>query len=388
MTLQSSSLYKSFMVHIRSKDVDQLTTNYNTDFTFNLQAPISRVNANQDIHISLSSAEIPNTIYQFNSNLDNLNLYLDGSSSFVLTPGNYDVFEMIALITASSFPYSATFDENTNKITLTNTDATSHVINFGDAESKGLAKALGFERVNETVGAGGNTTSDGSINFSVVHSIFLYSDLALSNVITSEAKGNYESILDKIPILVAPFDIIHYDPYQTAPFSSVLEAQQITKISISLRDQNGRLIQLNDARYEISLLIEIHNRPIIELQRPVTITEQSGRRRGLTLPNIDVPDVPDVPDEPIQEQVQAIPEQAIPTLQRTPSILPAELRQQIENIREPVSINTASVGNFSGLPPPEPTIQIKEPEEEMNYNNTDENLLDAILQAKVLALEK
>jgi len=369
MTLASSSLYKSFMVHIRSKDVTQLTTDYNTDFTFNLQAPISRINANQDIHISLSSAEIPNTIYQFNSNLSNLNLYVDGSSSFVLVAGNYDVFEMIALITASSFPYSATFDENTNKITLTNTDATSHVINFGDDESKGLAKALGFDRVNTAVWAAGYTTSDGSINFSVVHSIFLYSDLALSNVITSEAKGNYESILDKVPILVAPFDIIHYNPYQTAPFSSVLEAQQITKISISLRDQNGRLIQLNDARYELSLLIEIHNRPIFETQRPISVREHAGRRSSITLPNIEYPDLPE--EEPTP-----------PKLARTQSILPDELKQQIEYIRQPVSIDTASVGNFSGLPPPEPTIDIKE----MDYNNTDENLLDAILQAKVLAL--
>ena len=39
------------------------------------------------------------------------------------------------------------------------------------------------------------------------------------------------------------------------------------------------------------------------------------------------------------------------------------------------------------MPPPKPKIEIKETQEEMNYNNTDENLLDAILQAKVLALE-
>jgi len=374
MTLASSTLHKAFMVHIRSKDVSQLTTDYNTDFTFNLQAPIKRVNANQDIHISLSSAEIPNTIYQFNSNLSNLNLYVDGSSSFVLTAGNYDVYEMIALITASSFPYSATYDENTNKITLTNTDATSHVINFGYAESKGLANALGFERVNETICSGGTTTSDGSINFSVVHSIFLYSDLALSNVITSEANGNYESILDKIPILVSPFDIIHYDPYQTAQFSSILEAQQITKISIALRDQNGRLIQLNDARYELSLLIEIHNRPIYENQRPISVSDQVSGGRRRSMPTIDYTD--------IQEE-----EESQPTLERTESILPEELKRKIDFIRQPVSIDTANVGNFSGLPPPEPTIEIKESQEEMNYNNTDENLLDAILAAKVLALE-
>ena len=257
--LNLESLSHSYMIHVRSKDCRELTEGFNTDLQVNLDAEIKKRNQNQEIHISLSSAEIPVSYYTFSSNLDNLNIYVDGSASLVINEGNYDIYELVDLITAdATFPYSAAYDENKGKITLTNTDSTEHTINFSQTNSRGLSKALGYEREDEVVASGASTTSDGVINLQTIHTIFLYSDLGASNVITTE-NGNYESILDKIPVKVVPFEIIHYNPYDTAPFTTVLTNEAISNFRLSLRDQNGKLLQMNAVRFELSLLVEIHN---------------------------------------------------------------------------------------------------------------------------------
>ena len=149
MAVNTETMDNSYMVHIKSKDVKQLTANFNTDMLIDLAAPIQRDNSDQDMHISLSSAEIPISFYAFSSQLNNLNIYVDGAISLVIEEGNYDVYEMMAEINAvGAFPYTLTYDVNKAKYTLTNTDATLHILNFGDSESRGLSKALGFSRTN------------------------------------------------------------------------------------------------------------------------------------------------------------------------------------------------------------------------------------------------
>jgi len=339
--LALDSLSHSYMIHIRSKDCRELTTGFNTDLQVNLDAEIKKRNQNQDIHISLSSAEIPITYYAFSSNLDNLNIYVDGSPSLVITEGNYDIYELVDLITADgSFPYSASYDENKGKITLTNTDASSHTINFSQTNSRGLSKALGYERSDENVSSGGTTTSDGVINLQTIHTIFLYSDLGASNVITTE-NGNYESILDKIPVKVSPFEIIHYNPYDTAPFTTVLTNEAISNFKISLRDQNGKLLQMNDVRFELSLLVEIHNNNDLQ-QAPPPRARRSliSEEREQVIENIEeqptqsqpIPTAPIIPIQSMIPQLPAQPQLPRPEPQtKLPQSLPIEIPPKNED---------------------------------------------------------
>ena len=249
-------LASSYMMHIRSKDCIELTEGYNTHLGVSLKAPINRA-PNQMLHVSLSSAEIPVSWYAISAALKTNQFYIDGAPSLIVPDGNYDIFELETLITADApFPYSMAYNENTGKVTLSNNDATEHTINFSQTNTRGLAKALGFERDDEVVAAGGEITATGCVNLRTVHSLFLYSSLAIANVITSN-QGNYEMILDKIPILVRPFETVQFNPYQTAPFSSMLKDNSIREFQLSLRDQNGNLIQLNDTRFELSILVEV-----------------------------------------------------------------------------------------------------------------------------------
>tara|TARA_Y100001937_G_C7114494_1_gene329431 strand:- start:865 stop:1998 length:1134 start_codon:yes stop_codon:yes gene_type:complete len=377
MAVNTETMDSSYMVHIRSKDVKQLTSGFNTDLLIDLAAPIKRNNRNQDLHVSLSSAEIPITFYAFSSNLNNLNIYVDGAVSLVIPEGNYDVYEMMAEINSvGAFPYTATYDDNKGKYTLTNTDATLHTINFGDTESRGLSKALGFERANEVVGAGGNTTSDGVVNFQTIHSIFLFSDLNVENVITTgEEVNNIQPIIDKIPINETPFSILHYNPYLTAPFSSKVDNDSIRTFRISLRDQNNNLIQMNDVNFEISLLFEVHNKDQISnisVERDVIIDRPIRRSMTENIQTIPVDENDNqIEEEPVNELIRTLSRQRLPDLN-----LPPPMENPIITDRTTIKQNQ----------PIKRLTTIEEEEEKEKDKELKGELLDAVLQAQLLTI--
>jgi hypothetical protein len=72
--------------------------------------------------------------------------------------------------------------------------------------------------------------------------------------------GNYRNIIQKIPVNVPFSKVISYNPYMSSQFSSIVNSTEIKNIEISLRDQADRLIQLNNVNFELSFLIEIHQR--------------------------------------------------------------------------------------------------------------------------------
>jgi hypothetical protein len=346
MSLSLETIDNSFLLFVRSKEVVLLDSNLNSNLKIDLQAGITRNNALQDIHIQLNSCEIPHSFYNFSSNLNNINLFLDGSSSLVLTEQHYDIYELVAFITSASFPYSATFNIQTNKITLTNTDSTSHIINFSETSSQKLATALGFKNVDVTVGSGASITSDNSVNLNTIHSIFVHTNLPVSNVITT-TQGNLRTIIQKIPVKCQFGEVINYNPYENGIFSVVINKNEINSLELSLRDQNDILIDFNNVNFEISLLFEIHQK------------ELNGDRRSLPIP---------------------IP---LPNLDRTPTPRPIRPFNPATVEEIPVS----DVGTFSN-PRPNPIIEI--PEQPIDKIEEDKILSDNFkleLQRKLTNLE-
>jgi hypothetical protein len=316
----------------------------------------------------LSSCEIPVSFYNFSSNLNNINLFVDGSSSLVLTEKNYDVDQMVAAITASSFPYSASIDYQTAKITLTNTDATEHIINFSETSSRNLAKALGFNREDRTVASGGSLTSDDVVNMNTIHSIFVHTNLAVSNVITT-TNNNYRNIIQKIPVTKSFGEVLNYNPYQSSLFSSVLNINEINNFRISLRDQNDNLINFNDVNFEISFLFEIHSPS--NIQTNLTAGDEPPQRRR-RLP-IEIPITQ--PTESLQPEEPRIIKRSdtpIPQLTRTES-LPI---QQLGFFSQPKKTPTIEVD-----------IQNKNLEEDkLLDDNFQDKIQSAILEAKLETL--
>ena len=273
--------HHSWMVHIRSKDCTELTTGFNSHLQVELASAIERIPGHR-FHISLSSAEIPFTWYNVSEDLLSQKIEVDSNPSLSLVKGNYNIYDLVTAVTAdATFPYSMTYDIKTNKVTLTNTDASDHTINFSSDNSRELSKMLGFNREDRDLLAGATLDSDGAVNLRPVHSMFLYSNLAASNVLTSTYGGNIENILDKIPLgNVDPLQVIAYDYYETAPFSTIITTDAVQSFQVSLRDQNSKLIQLNGARYELSLLIEQRLSYEFEMDHPAHPYPASTRRKG------------------------------------------------------------------------------------------------------------
>lgn len=347
MSLSLETIDNSILLFIRSKEVIKLDDNLNSNLKIDLQAGISRNNALQDIHIQLNSCEIPHSFYNFSPNLNNINLFVDGSLSLALTAQHYDIYQLVAFITSASFPYSATFDIQTNKITLTNTDSTSHIINFGESSSQKLATALGFNNVDVTVGVGGSITSNNSINLNTIHSIFVHTNLPVSNVITT-TEGNLRTIIQKIPVKSSFGEVINYNPYENGIFSVVINKNEINTLELSLRDQNDILIDFNNVNFEISLLFEIHQKELNNVDR-----------RSLPIP---------------------IP---LPNSERTPT--PRPIRPF--NPATVQEIPVTDVGTFSN-PRPNPIIEI--PEQPIDKIEEDKILSDNFkleLQRKLTNLE-
>jgi hypothetical protein len=347
MTIQTIS-DTSYLLFIRSREVEQLTVGLNTNMKINLEAAINTNNALQDIHIQLSSCEIPHSYYNFTSALNNINLYVDGSVSLQIPPSHFSIYEMIDYInssSASAFPYSAEFKSQTNKIIFTNTDSTQHIINFSEASSSGLAKIFGYNIIDVTAGAGASIISDYSINFNVIHSLFVHTNLSISNVITT-TDGNYRNIIQKIPVSVPFSKVISYNPYMSSQFSSIVNSTEIRNIEISIRDQADRLVDLNNINYEISFLIELHQRD----------GGGGNGRRSDSIP-LPIPSLPSIPNNPLP--------------------LPTN-----PNVNNEILINPRDFSTISATPALTPVV--------IPVNNEDENLHDkqqSELQDKLLELE-
>lgn len=368
--------HHSWIVHIRSKDCydetdssSQLTPGFNSHLQVELGAPIERIPGHR-FHISLSSAEIPFTWYNVSTHLVSRQIELSSGTSLNLDEANYNIYELVAAITAATFPYSATYDIKTNKVTLTNTDSTTRFINFASNDSKELSKMLGFDRLNREVTSGASISSDGVVNLRPVHSMFLYSNLAASNVLTTTYGGNIENIIDKIPLgHVDPLQVIAYDYYETAPFNSIITTDAIQSFQVSLRDQNGKLIQLNNARYELSLLIEQRLSYEFEMDHPAHPYPAIARRKGDEVDEADQEDKEDKKEEPKKPPITPSPTIAPPPLAPRP--------QPLGGSAIPILSSTPTV------PTPVPTIKRPRIDEEQ-LQRQEMELDQAIMLAGIL----
>jgi hypothetical protein len=142
-------MHNSTILHIRSKDCTQLTAGFNTHLQVNLRTSIG--GPNSDLHLSLVDAQIPHTWFNISEQLGNTKLQVDGVDSLVLAESSYDIYSLLDAVNASAFPYTATFDESTTKVTLSNSDTAIRTINF--STSRGLAKVLGIDRSDAVVAA-------------------------------------------------------------------------------------------------------------------------------------------------------------------------------------------------------------------------------------------
>ena len=284
----------STILHVRSKDATQLTNGYNTNFDINLINPIS-IKENQEIHISVSSAEIPYSFYNVSSELKNNTLIYDDTQTLTFTSQDYDIDDIINFFeadTAFKAIFDTTYDSQKNKISFKNKTGATHKINLSISN---LNKEIGFSEIDtdRTITAGSTLTSDFVCNLATVHSIFIKSSLSTANVLSTRS-GN-STILQKISVDTNSLGIIYINQSDYRQIT-VSQVPVIDHITFSITDQNNNLLQLNNVNYEFSLLFEIfpkynqinNARNIISNRRTINIpTQPNTITRPLVVDELD-----------------------------------------------------------------------------------------------------
>ena len=266
---------RSTVLHIRSKDANQLQDGFNTNFSVDLQDPI-KTNILEEVHIQMMSAEIPFSFYNISDNLNNTILKYDTNQTLTFTTQDYSIFELINFCNADinfSAIFTTSYDEQKNKISFLNKTGITHTI---DLQLSTINKVIGFNETDtqRTVLAGSTLTSDYVCNLATIHSIFIKSSMATGNVLSTRA-GN-STTLQKISIDVNTGGIIYLNQSDFRQIS-VSQVNIIDQITFSITDQNDQLIQMNNVNFELSFLFEIYPK----YNQNTLINNENSNRRNL-----------------------------------------------------------------------------------------------------------
>lgn len=266
---------RQYVVHIRSKDAEREGL-LNSHLFIDLKEPITIDPNKEEIHELILSGEIPYSFYNVSSDVKNNEIVYDVDQTFTFPSKNYDVFELVDVITNDAgFPFSATYDRFTMKITLTNTSASTQTIRWGLSSA---AKICGFAPDpdnNSIVVAGGTTTSNNVVDLASIHSLFIKSN-ASSNMVFSTRAG-FSQTIQKVSVDVNSGNIIYLN--QNDSRQNTILHSNVEALDLRITDQNDNLVNFNNINYEISIgfLVYPINKKYIP-QREIG----TRRTRGLT----------------------------------------------------------------------------------------------------------
>ncbi len=277
----------STILHIRSKDATQLVSGFNTDFNVNLVNPIN-INQNQEIHISMMSAEIPYSFYNISSNLNNNIIKYDTTETLTFTNQDYSILDVRDFFnnnTAFANIFTTTYDTQKNKLSFLNKTGATHTI---DLNNSTINKVIGFDETTSqrTITAGSTLESDYVCNLATIHSIFVKSSMATGNVISTRI-GN-STTLQKISVDVNSNGIIYLNQSDFRQIS-VSQSNIIDSITFRITDQNDNLLQLNNVNFELSFLFEVFPR--------YNQNNENERRRSVITTNKQ--DINSIPTQPM-----------------------------------------------------------------------------------------
>jgi hypothetical protein len=284
---------RTTLVHIRSKDCTEINGDKNSNFVFNLNEDIS-VSENDECHISVTSAEMPYSFYNISSDIGNDTLvYEKADTTFetlVLTNQNYNINQLITKlnsITSFTDCYTATYDTQKMKITITNNTITNKTIKFSDSN---MNKVIGWneEQTDLIIAPSASITSTGVINLATIHSLLIHSNISTGNVVSTKSMGN-STILQKVSVDTNSGYIIYLNNNDFRQIT-VTNQQSISNIEITITDQNRQDINFNSINLEMSLQFAIFPRYVDRTERRSVIQAPQPRSSPTQLENINRPD--------------------------------------------------------------------------------------------------
>lgn len=266
---------RQYVVHIRSKDAEREGL-LNSHLFINLAEPIRINPLTEELHEIILSGEIPYSFYNVSADALNNTITYNTNQTFILPSKNYDIYELIRVITNdNTFPFSATYDKFTMKITLTNTSNTTHTINWN---SSNASKVLGWDNKSgdNIVVSGASISSDNVVDLATIHSLFIKSN-ASTNMVFSTRAG-FSQTIQKVSVDVNSGNIIYLN--QNDSRQHTILHNSVEALELRITDQNNNLVNFNDINYELTIGFLVY--PINNTNN--TITQINTRRsRGVSV---------------------------------------------------------------------------------------------------------
>ncbi len=269
---------RQYELHIRSKDAD-VEGDLNSHLFLNLKEQISINARNEELHMIVSTGELPYSFYNISSNVDNDRILLNGSTTYTISNKNYDVYELAKVLTDDdSFPFSVSWNKFTNKFTFTNQESSTQTINWsGSYANKVLGFPSGDNVADSVVAAGASVVSTNVVDLCSVHSLFIKSSTSANMVFSS--RSGYSNIIQKISIDVNSGNIIYLNQNDSRQHT-ILHAN-VDFLELRITDQNDNLINFNGINYEIGFTFLVYPLSKSIEERNLEYTARTAPRRVL-----------------------------------------------------------------------------------------------------------
>lgn len=279
MSIKGDTPYGSVSIFLQSSKA--IKTNSDANKIFYLENPISPP-PNTRILMELSEFEMPNTIYNINSGINNKISFntTNGTATITIVSGNYDDEVLITTlntalsdsgvvatlggtisvsISSTTFTYTFSGDIAFSIISTTNNPTT-------------IIKELGLTSQLPTASSTSYTaTLIGDLGG--IANIYIRTNLGCSN---RDSRGESDGLIAKVNVNVPFGDYIYFEPPTT--IEHLLSDRQIREISIRLEDVNEKEIIINGV--EFSLTFSVHYqyqremRELREYTLPHSLTKQ------------------------------------------------------------------------------------------------------------------
>ena len=313
-------LFKNnYIIHVRSNEVTQLTDGYNTNMRVALDTNSIVVNQNQQFRLSLHSANIPNNFYNVSKDTLNNEIIVDGTN-YVIPAGFYSIFVLLDYLNSLALGLTFDFIDTQSNVKITNTSVSAITLNFASTipNSQGFCKLIGFTEVERNIQPSLSSTGTRVVNMTSVKTIYVYSSLSVANAVTTSV-NNFQNIIANIPITSAPREIVNFRE-DSRNFTNILNDQKVNIFTLTLKDQQGRLIQLSDSNYDLSFLLEIYEKDVLITENRRSLVPENTPPLPSTL---DTPDIPDAQeDQPnldeIVQQAETLQPPILPPISQTP----------------------------------------------------------------------
>lgn len=240
---------EKIQIYLNSKNANKYINNQTSNVIFHL--PHINIAKSSNITITVLNAQIPSSFYNVNSGNNTL-VYNENDGEIqtvTLTPSNYNINTLKAHIVSLVPSFNITYSSSSNKLTISH--STYDFTLFSDSTCFEL---LGFSDINH-ISTTLSLISDNVINLFTVRNLQIASDNFILNNIDA-ASPNSSNILTSIPVTTSYNNIISYANIHDV-YSEINNTRNLTNLHIKLTDQDGNVIELNNAHWSLTLLLSI-----------------------------------------------------------------------------------------------------------------------------------